>query len=169
MTFPPRPPRSGPVLLGLLLLWLLFPSAVQAQGSQNHRPVAPDTVRQAQRARSPTGALLRSLVFPGWGQWYNGKKIKAVVALTVETALIARIVVANNQLHKAKTEAERFRLEDRRNLTFWWLGGTTLLSMLDAYVDAYLSDFDAGPDLSARVMPASDGSEGIVLAVRFRF
>ncbi|MFQ5752682.1 MAG: DUF5683 domain-containing protein, partial [bacterium] len=40
---------------------------------------------------------------------------------------------------------------DRRNLTYWVIAGFTLLSMLDAYIDAYLFDFDAGPDLAMRI------------------
>ncbi len=102
--------------------------------------------------KSPTGALLRSMVFPGWGQWYNGQKIKAAVVFTAESFLIGSAIYLNKKVTDSEVGSlERDFYRDRRNLTHWLIGGFTLLSMLDAYVDAYLYDFDTGPDLALRV------------------
>jgi hypothetical protein len=42
------------------------------------------------------------------------------------------------------------------------VAGVMLLSMLDAYIDAHLYDFDAGPELSLRIGPVySDRCDAI--------
>lgn len=155
--------------LGFLLIPAFLLILVTSTQAQESTVAETDTVAQDQQTKSPTGAMLRSLVFPGWGQWYNGKKFKAGLAFVVESALIARIVISDNQLRNARTETERAFYLERRNVTYWWLGGAILLSMLDAYVDAYLYDFDAGPDLTARVVPAKGETEGVMLGLRLRF
>ena len=105
-------------------------------------------VRDTTRLPDPRGAMLRSIVFPGWGQWYNGKKLKAAAVFAVEVGLIANAVYQNFLAGQASSEAERFVYTDRRNQSLWWLAGAILLSSLDAYVDAQLAGFDVGPDLS---------------------
>lgn len=152
-----------------LVLVLATGFAPAAYGQETTKAAAADTVRQARQSKSPNGAMVRSLLVPGWGQWYNDKKIKAGVVFIAESALIARIVIANDQLRKAKSETDRVRYLEQRNVTYWWLGGAILLSMLDAYVDAYLYDFDAGPDLAAGVRPTTGEATGLMIALRFRF
>jgi hypothetical protein len=147
------------------------------------QPTRPDTVRQAQEKlneksdstetniKSPTGAMLRSLFFPGLGQWYNGKKLKAVVIFLGQTGLLANSIYLNQQLVKSQTDYEREFYINNRNLSVWWLVGVTLFSMADAYVDAQLSDFDESPDLShIQIQPfVSKNSPGIVFSVCYRF
>ncbi len=142
-----------------------------------------DTVRQAQEKpnektdsakaniKSPTGAMLRSLIFPGLGQWYNGKKLKAVVVFLGQTGLLANSIYLNQQLVKSHTDYEREFYINNRNLSVWWLVGVTLFSMADAYVDAQLSDFDESPDLSQiQIQPfVWKNSPGIVFSVCYRF
>ncbi|MBL8026522.1 MAG: hypothetical protein JNL74_08930 [Fibrobacteres bacterium] len=45
--------------------------------------------------RSATGAYWRSMLFPGWGQLYNGKPVKACMALTALAGLGVNIVQWN--------------------------------------------------------------------------
>jgi len=97
--------------------------------------------------KNPTSAMLRSIAFPGWGQWYNGKRFKAVIVFGAEAGIIANTIYQNQKVQKSKSEFEReFYLENRR-LSNWWLAGAILLSMIDAYVDAHLYDFDESPEL----------------------
>lgn len=156
-------------VLAILLLLGLLPASLRSQPEQEGAVAATDTVSQRPQAKSPTGAMLRSMLFPGWGQWYNGRKVKAGLFFAAESALIARIVITNDELRQAQTEEEKFRARDRRNVTFWWLGGTILLSMIDAYVDAHLSDFDTGPDLSAQVQPVALNGPGVRFGLRVEF
>lgn len=94
--------------------------------------------------------MLRSLLFPGWGQLYNDQKIKALLVLAAQGTLVRLAVHYNDKKANAiSSDAQEFYL-DKRNQTFWFMGGVTLLSMLDAYIDAYLYDFDAGPELELR-------------------
>ncbi|RMD95173.1 MAG: hypothetical protein D6814_13605 [Calditrichaeota bacterium] len=74
----------------------------------------------------------------------------------------------------SKSEEEKAFWQDKRNLNFWLLGATKLLSMLDAYVDAQLSDFDESPSLTLRpnLSPAATSQQaalsyGVSFKVRF--
>ncbi len=107
------------------------------------------------RVKNPTGAMIRSALIPGWGQWYNGKKLKAVLVAAVELGLVANAVRLNQKVVASRSETERSFWQDQRNLQFWLLLATKLLSMLDAYVDAHLSDFDESP--LVRYTPAATG------------
>lgn len=168
---------KGLSTLAAVWLTLLMVSPADGQILEMHRQqfvtkALEDSAENAKlEKKSPTGALLRSLAFPGWGQWYNEKKLKAIIAFSAETFLIGLALHLNHQANRDRrpedftdpgreitkgnfrnlVERERNFYLDRRNLTYWWLAGVKLLSMLDAYVDAYLHDFDAGPDLALRV------------------
>jgi hypothetical protein len=123
-----------------------------------------DSVRTSLKKKNPTGAMLRSLIFPGWGQFYNGNYWKAGLAFAAETGLIATAVYWNQQAAHATDRDERLLYQHNRNTAYWWLAGTILLSMLDAYVDAHLSDFDESPDLT--LMPTDPfawGSRGLMI------
>ena len=126
-----------------------------AAPAQETAGVPADTTKpastQAIRAHrpSPTGAMLRSAALPGWGQWYNRKPWKALLVLGAEGGIIANTIYQNQKVQKSQTEAEREFYLDNRRLSNWWLAGAILVSMLDAYVDAQLYDFDESPDLGA--------------------
>lgn len=100
--------------------------------------------------KSPSGAALRSLVIPGWGQYYNGKKIKAGLAFAGETGLLGAALYWNSRAADAKQANDKnnqLLFEDWRNGCYWGLAALIVYSMLDAYVDAQLSDFDESPVL----------------------
>jgi hypothetical protein len=97
--------------------------------------------------KSPSGAMLRSLAIPGWGQFYNEQWLKGIFVAGVELGILANAFIQNNLADKAETKAEREFYMDNRNLSYWWLAGTILLSMADAYVDAHLFGFDESIDL----------------------
>ncbi|MFC1553900.1 DUF5683 domain-containing protein [candidate division KSB1 bacterium] len=98
--------------------------------------------------KSPKGAMYRSLAFPGWGQWYNEKKLKSLLVFSAETGFITGIITQHYRLSKADTPADRTFYRDDRNKFVWWLGGAILYSMLDAFVDAYLDDFHGEMDIN---------------------
>lgn len=111
--------------------------------------------------KNPTGAMLRSLALPGWGQWYNGKRFKAVVVAGVEVGLVVDAIVQNQLAAASEDFYSREFYRNNRSLAIWWLGAAILYSMADAYVDAHLFDFDdsldltLGPDLAPSDLPAS--------------
>ena len=103
---------------------------------------------QIKKAKSPTGAMLRSLLSPGGGQLYNGKWLKAGLLFVTETGLIVNALYWDHQTKKVANAWDRDFCRNNRNLSIWWLAGVVLLSMGDAYVDAHLANFDVSPDLS---------------------
>ena len=101
------------------------------------------------KTKSPTGAMIRSMIFPGLGQWYNEKKLKALLVLGVESGIVINSIVQNQWVQESVTDLEREYYINNRNLSNWTLVVAILVSMLDAYVDAHLFDFDESTDLSA--------------------
>ena len=110
--------------------------------------------KKSKKAKNPTGAMVRSILFPGWGQLYNGKWFKALIVFGAEAGFIGMAVYYNQKAHDDQLSAlEREFYADQRNTNYWRTGVAILISMLDAYVDAHLSDFDESPDLSMHAAP----------------
>lgn len=107
------------------------------------------TAVQLVQAKSPRTAMIRSALIPGWGQWYNGQKIKAAIVLAADLGLIGAGIYYNQLAVKSTTDYEYEHYSYWRSQFYWWLIAFRLISMLDAFVDAHLFDFDTGPDLSA--------------------
>ena len=124
----------------------------------------PDTLHNVQSdtsafvmTKSPWGAVLRSAVIPGWGQFYNESYLKIPVVLGVMGYCVYGYVHNNNQYHNYSnlynqiivTEGydrynyERLREDyhDRRDLFAVYMGLAYVLNLIDAYVDAQLFDF----------------------------
>ena len=124
--------------------------------------------------KSPTGAMLRSAVLPGWGQAYNESYWKIPVIWGFSAWFIYVWIKQNdnyeyyrdlyqNSLLESdsgnslyKTNRDLFR--DDRDLFGIYLGLTYFLNLIDAYVDAHLFDFDVGlnqythkPELQLRI------------------
>jgi len=123
-----------------------------------------DSTKDAKlKTKSPKAAMIRSLVFPGLGQFYNEQYVKAAIVLAGQGTLVGFLFYYNNRARESTSPLEKEFYEDRRNLMYWWIGAATLLSMLDAYIDAHLYDFDTGPDLAIRIGALNDsfGADGV--------
>lgn len=134
-------------------------------------PKVMDTTGQV----SPTGALLRSVVFPGWGQYANGRKVKAGLIFAIESWFIYKAVKdgadAADWRDKWKSTPDSLgalkleyfnqytKYRDQRNTNIWYTAITVFLSMFDAYVDAHLGHFPEEvtkpEDISIDVTPAA--------------
>lgn len=111
---------------------------------------------QAQRAPQPTRAMLYSALFPGGGQLYNRAWVKAGLVMGVQGWLIGSAIYDNGKkkdfqrlAQNSSLPSEQFYYQsmqqeyrDRLNNDIWWIGITAALSMVDAYVDAHLYDFE---------------------------
>jgi len=141
-------------IVAFVTLCMLFVTDVVSQTSTQTDKESENVIRQASKDtlkpkyKSPTGAMVRSLLFPGWGQWYNNKKLKALVVFGAETGLLINSIYLNQKVVQSQTDYEKEFYINNRNLSVWWLVGVTLFSMADAFVDAHLADFDESPDLS---------------------
>ncbi|MDM7926956.1 MAG: DUF5683 domain-containing protein, partial [bacterium] len=146
---------------------IAVPTGEDAPGNAGWPILRPDsagpsvrTVPLKTETKSPRGALIRSAVLPGWGQWYNGARWKTGLVAAAAAGLAANIVIQNRRAADSITEDERAFYENSRNLTWWWVVGLYGLTLADAYVDAHLWHFDTGPELGR-------GATGVRLSVNF--
>lgn len=122
--------------------------------------------------RNPTGALLRSLVLPGWGQFYNEEPVKGICYGVAELGLLAMILYE----HDLAEEAREMYLETglpewesryethsglRRDF-IWYTAGAWIIGMIDAYVDAWMFSFESENR-------KFEGDAGFSAGVSFRF
>jgi len=110
--------------------------------------------------KSPMGAMLRSALFPGWGQFYNEAYWKIPIIWGVSAWFIYMWKdrddnyqfyrrLYNNSLDETSNGNSNFKqlrdfYRDDRDLFAIYLGLTYFLNLIDAYVDAHLFDFDIG-------------------------
>ncbi len=120
---------------------------------------------------SPTGAALRSLVFPGWGQIYVRKPIKAVIYSGIEQAFIYGIY-RHHKLFKHHSAlgddntAEFYR--NNRNRQAWYLAAAIIVSVMDAYVDAHLYQFDVSEKLGFTESRGGFLGSGVIVTFSWR-
>jgi len=88
--------------------------------------------------KSPWGAALRSAILPGWGQLYTESYLKAAGYLAVDGFLFYKIREAD--IRYRGTRETKYR--DDRSRFSWYFGLAYLITIADAYADAYLYRFD---------------------------
>lgn len=119
----------------------------------------------------PGKAALYGLLIPSGGQIYNKKWWKVPLALGIDGALIYVVVdnkrnykeaqdLLTNTLKADPTSPLISRIREQRNYfrkwseySWIWLFGGHLFTVIDAYVDRQLMDFDVSPDLSLETNP----------------
>ena len=121
----------------LAILILVLPIMGQTTAAQDANA---DTTRTA---REPRKALVSSIIIGG-GQAYNRAWLKMV-------GLIAAEIYFVNKFQENRDIVEEFRKKAAdgahnpyitvRNKYAWWVVGTYLYAMVDAYVDAHLDSF----------------------------
>ena len=109
---------------------------------------------------SPTGAVLATPLFPGWGQLYTDNSWKAALAFGSELYFWTNILSRDRQAVRARDLANTLPPDDPNHARyyaiaeesweqmrdfFWWSGGVLLIIALDAYVGAHLFNFDRDP------------------------
>lgn len=103
--------------------------------------------------RNPQGALLRSLVLPGWGQFYNEEPGKGLFYGVLELGLLGLVFYENDKSEYARNmyaETELIYWQNNYNTHsslrrdfIWYTAGAWVIGLLDAYTDAYLFSFEA--------------------------
>jgi hypothetical protein len=132
---------------------LLYSTIIKSQ--QSTEDSANDSVFIMQK--SPWGAVLRSAIIPGFGQFYNESYWKIPVIWGVGALFISGWVYNNNLYKDNKNlfinneEEEIYKLrrdfyrDQRDNFTIY-LVILYILNLVDAYVDAHLYDFTVNED-----------------------
>ena len=115
-----------------------------------------DTVRllSDQPLKSPMGAVLRSAAIPGWGQVYNRKYLKGLFVFSVNGTFAYAIFHYNREWNDTGNK----RFQNKRNLYTWYFGISYLLTLVDAYVDAYLFGFNDAVKLALTFEDQNPGS-----------
>lgn len=129
-------------------------------------------LRPANFFSSPTGTLLKSVAFPGWGQWANGKKQKAAIYFGIESYWITKALIWRHRARTADDFAEFTHAQDRRNFFYWLTGITVFVSMFDAYADRYLLTLERTRNMPEDFWGSQPGLESpeewrLTLSMRF--
>lgn len=124
-----------------------------------------------QMNKSPWGAVLRSAILPGLGQFYNESYWKIPVVWGALGYLMYLWSDSNAKYQKYRdlfasdTDNEVYRryrefYKDQRDLNAVFIGLAYFLNLVDAYVDAHLFDFNVSEEVS---------SNKINISLKFRF
>jgi len=105
--------------------------------------------------KKPFKAMALSLVIPGGGQFYNESYYKAAFVLALEGYFIGRTIYHHDRVQHYHDMADStvgeehdFYMEEynryyrRRQNDYWWLGTIVFLSVVDAFVDANLYNYN---------------------------
>lgn len=122
----------------------------------------------------PGKAALLSLVIPSGGQVYNKRWWKVPLALGIDGTLTYVLINNRKQYQLAEDRYLRSlaeqdpaspRYREQRDYfrkyseyAWVWLVGGHLVTVVDAYVDRHLMDFDISPDLSLIPLPGTTPS-----------
>lgn len=96
--------------------------------------------------KSPRKAALRGVMFPGAGQIYNGRWIKAAMIISLEAAALYNWQLYGNSYNNYETEnfsLPKHRYLEKRNKYAWWTFIIYIYGILDALVDAHLNPFNS--------------------------
>ncbi len=165
------------IILSLLLLtgtiFANMDTSQIASINYNEQPFKPN----------PSGALLRSLALPGWGQYYNREYIKGGLITAVEGYFIYSVIKyqinmndylnKRGQLDPDNTVYEEYKdkynkEKSKRDSALWWFLGIKFLSIVDAYVDAHLFKFqdEVNTEVGLEIKPSND-TEFVCISLSF--
>jgi len=111
-----------------------------------------------QHLPSPRGALIRSAIIPGWGQFHNGKYVKSTAYFATHAWFAYEFYHENRKLRNTTEASARKQIKYNRNTWGWRFLAAYVLCLTDAYVDAQLAGFpEDDNDVSLHVSPANTG------------
>lgn len=140
------------IIVSVILLLILNTTFSYSQNIESHSSIQSSSDSSFQMTKSPWGAVARSAVIPGWGQFYNESYWKIPVIWGTAAWFVYNWVDNNEQYTNYKTlyqntqneyyrRLRNFYRDQRDNFTIY-LGLLYLLNLIDAYVDAHLFDFN---------------------------
>jgi hypothetical protein len=130
-------------------------------------PAGQDTLQAAEadqaapdreRPVSPAGAMLRSVIVPGWGQTAARQPARGAIYFTVWSGGVFMILKSNAEVNAAERAEDEELIDSRKGAREDWIlftGLWALLSGVDAWVSAQFAGFEG------EVRPPQDGSPGV--------
>jgi len=161
-------------LIIFLILSISLPDIISAQMASKKFSISDDNdLNDSYSKRSPKGAMIRSLILPGWGQIYNRKFIKALVFLGGETYFMSRFLDLNDELRTLERTSgvSASDIEDKeqeRNGWGWLFGAGYFLAMGDAFVDAHLDGVSIDEEFSVKLLSNKQKSR-LSLQLQYNF
>ena len=122
------------ILKNSFILLLLFTSFIFSQYNDV------DTLQ----SKSPQTAAIRSFVFPGGGQYYNGQPIKGAVISTFGVASAVLYMDFSEKYKNSEdvSQSDKKNFLHQRNRYGWWIIIVYIYGLLDAVVEAHLHPFN---------------------------
>lgn len=142
------------IIIKTAVLIFLISTAFPAQDNSNRDTPEDSTFVMK---KSPWGAVLRSAIIPGFGQYYTESYYKIPIIWGLGAWFVYgwisnndkyktnKDLYFNNELEIYRTQRDFYR-DQRDNFTIY-LTLLYLLNLVDAYVDAHLFDFNVDEDL----------------------
>lgn len=130
----------------------------QAGGGVEQSEEADRAAPDRQRPVSPTGAMLRSIIVPGWGQIAARQPARGAIYFTVWSGGVFMILKSNAEANAAGRGEDEELIDSRKQAREDWIlftGIWALLSGVDAWVSAQFTGFEG------EVRPPQDGSPGV--------
>ena len=142
----------------LIFIIIFFAEFSYSQIIENNYSTESSSDTTFQMSKSPWGAVARSAIIPGWGQFYNESYWKIPI-IWGTAAWFVYNWIDNDRLYNdykslyQTTENEYYRklrnfYRDQRDNFTIYMGLLYLLNLIDAYVDAHLFDFNVQDDLT---------------------
>lgn len=142
----------------LIFIIIFFSEFSYSQIIENNYSTESASDTTFQMTKSPWGAVARSAIIPGWGQFYNESYWKIPI-IWGTAAWFVYNWIDNDRLYNdykslyQTTENEYYRrlrnfYRDQRDNFTIYMGLLYLLNLIDAYVDAHLFDFNVQDDLT---------------------
>lgn len=123
--------------------------------------------------KSPWQAMWRSLVLPGFGQYYNEDYWKIPLFVGATGYFVYNIIDNQNKFIEKRdaalqaeqmqsttvaiVKAEREFYRDKRDQAAFYLLGVYVVGVIDAYVGAHLYDFDVSDEMTLTLRPSLQG------------
>lgn len=147
----------GKIIFKILIVILAIASPILAQGELDTNKTVQTNDSTFVMTKSSWGAVGRSALLPGWGQYYNESYWKIPIIWGV-MGWFTYLYVENNNLYKkygdlysesldqtpngdSQYKEARDFYRNERDQWALFLGLTYFLTLVDAYVDAHLFDF----------------------------
>ncbi|MDT3738985.1 MAG: DUF5683 domain-containing protein [Candidatus Kapabacteria bacterium] len=132
--------------------------------------------------KSPSGAIWRSLVVPGWGQLYVESYWKAPIFFAATGTLVYFIIdnqvkfndydnrmAGMDKTNKDYSNLKLFReyYRDNRDMSGFYLLAVYILAAVDAYVGAHLYDFQVDDTLAMQFGLSAAPVPAVSFTIRF--
>lgn len=172
------------LIVSILLLICLFSNYLypQVDSLQSDRKI--DSISNSILVKSPTGAVLRSLALPGWGQYYVESYWKAPLFLAGWGTLVFFIIdnhikyvdaadeytnyTGTNEFDKNFLFRKREYFRDYRDLNALYLLGVYIISAVDAYVGANMFDFNVDDNIALNYTINKNGNFAIKFSYKIK-